>query len=89
MNPYDHPGGEPNFTLAVEKANSKWSRSSVKFVTAGPALHDEGRIARGEYFQPLRASNVPLAIILHGLKVAVAELADSSSNSYLTFLTEV
>jgi hypothetical protein len=67
MNPYDYPGGEPNFTLAVEKANSKWSRSSVKFATAGPALHDEDQIARGEYFQPLRASNVPLAIILHGL----------------------
>jgi hypothetical protein len=67
MNPYDYPGGEPNFTLAVEKANSKWSRSSVKFVTAGPALHDEGRIARGEYYQPLRVSNAPLAIILHGL----------------------
>ena len=67
MNPYDYPGGEPNFTLGVEKSNWKWSRSSVKFVTAGPALHDEGRIARGEYSQPLRASNAPLAIILHGL----------------------
>jgi hypothetical protein len=67
MNPYDYPGGEPNFALAIEKANSKWSRSSVKFVTAGPALHDESRIARGEYFQPLRASNASLAIILHGL----------------------
>jgi len=89
MNPYDYPGGDSNFNLAVEKANSKWSRSSVKFVTAGPALYDDGRIAQGEYFQPLRASNVPLAIILHGLKVAVAELADSSSNSYLTFMTKV
>jgi hypothetical protein len=67
MNPYDYPGGEPNFTVAVEKANSNWSRSSVKFVTAGPALHDESRIARGEYFQPLRASNASLAIIMHGL----------------------
>jgi len=66
MNPYEYPRGEPNFTLGVEKANSKWSRRSVKFVTAGPAFHDEGRIARGEYFQPLRANNVPLAIILHG-----------------------
>jgi cephalosporin-C deacetylase-like acetyl esterase len=67
MNPYEYPGGEPNFTLGVEKANSKWSRRSVEFVTAGPASHDEGRIARGEYFQPLRANNIPLAIILHGL----------------------
>ena len=67
MNPYVYPGAELNFTLGVEKANSKWSRRSVEFVTAGPASHDEGRIARGEYFQPLRANNIPLAIILHGL----------------------
>ncbi len=67
MNPYEYPGGETKFTLGVEKANSKWSRRSVEFVTAGPASHDEGRIARGEYFQPLRANNIPLAIILHGL----------------------
>jgi len=67
MNPYDYLRGEPNFNLGVEKANSKWWRSSVKFVTAGPASHAEGRIARGEYFQPLRANNIPLAIILHGL----------------------
>jgi len=53
--------------VVQEKANSKWSRSSIKFVTAAPATHDESRLVRGEYFRPLRASSVPLAIILHGL----------------------
>ena len=67
MNPYDYFRSEPSFRLGVEKTNSKWSRRSVDFVTAGPASRDEGRIARGEYFQPLRANNIPLAIILHGL----------------------
>ena len=67
MNPYEYPGDELKFTLGMEKTNSKWSRRSVEFATAGPASHDEGRIARGEYFQPLRANNIPLVIILHGL----------------------
>jgi len=67
MNPYEYPGGEPNFTLGAEKVNSKWSRRSVEFVTAGPASHDEGRIARGEYFRPLLPNNIPLVTILHGL----------------------
>lgn len=67
MNPYDYPRGEPRFNLGVERANSKWSRRSVEFATAGPASYEEGQIARGEYFRPLRADNIPLAIILHGL----------------------
>ncbi len=67
MNPYDYPRGEPDFTLGVEKANSKWSRRSVTFSTGYPTLYEESRITRGEYFRPLQADNIPLAIILHGL----------------------
>jgi hypothetical protein len=67
MNPYDYPRGGPDVTLALEKANSRWSRSSLKFVTAAPAASDESRIVKAEYFRPLRAGNCPLAIIVHGL----------------------
>jgi len=67
MNPYDYPRGQPDVTLAPGKANSKWSRSSIEFVTAAPSAHDESRFVRGEYFRPLQASSAPLAIILHGL----------------------
>ena len=67
MNPYDYRRSEADFTVGVEKANSRWSRSSVKFVTAAPAAHDESRIVKGEYLRPLRVNNAPLAIILHGL----------------------
>jgi pimeloyl-ACP methyl ester carboxylesterase len=67
MNPYDYSRGGPDVTLALRKANSKWSRSSVKFASAAPAARDESSIVEGEYFRPLRASNAPLAIILHGL----------------------
>jgi esterase/lipase len=67
MNPYDYTRGEPYFAIRLEEANPKWSRSSVQFITAGPVTHNEGRVVRGEYFQPLRANNAPLAIILHGV----------------------
>lgn len=67
MNPYDCPGGKPNFALGVEKANSRWSRYSVEFSTAYPTPSKESRVARGEYFRPLQGNDVPLAIILHDL----------------------
>jgi len=67
MNPYGYTRSEPGLTLSLEEVQKKWSRSSIQFVTAGPITHKEGRTARGEYFQPLRTNNAPLAIILHGL----------------------
>ena len=67
MDPYEYSGGEPDFTLGVEKANSKWSRRSVEFSTGCPTLHWESRTARGEYFRPLKADRLALGIILHGL----------------------
>jgi len=67
VNPYQYSRSELSFTLGEEKANSKWSRRSVEFSTPYPTLSEESQIARGEYFRPLQANSIPLAIILHGL----------------------
>jgi len=67
MSPFDYSRGKPDFIVEMEKANPKWSRSSVTFVTADPAAHNESRIVKGEYYRPTQARKVPLAIIVHGL----------------------
>ena len=60
MNPYDYSRGGPDVTLALQKANSKWSRSSVRFASAAPAARDEGSIVEGEYFRDRCERAMPL-----------------------------
>ena len=67
MNPYQYSRSEPNFNLRAEKTDSNWSRYSVEFSTAYPTPPKESRIARGEYFRPIRGNNLPLVILIHGL----------------------
>jgi cephalosporin-C deacetylase-like acetyl esterase len=67
VNPYQYSRGEPSFNLRIERTNSDWSRYAVEFSTPYPTPSEEGRIVRGEYFRPLRASNVPVVVLIHGL----------------------
>ena len=67
MNPYQYPRSELSFNLRAKETKSDWSRYSAEFSTAYPTPPEESRIARGEYFRPLRVNNVPLVILIHGL----------------------
>jgi len=40
---------------------------SIKSILPHPTPSEESRIARGEYFRPLRPTNVPVVILIHGL----------------------
>ena len=67
MNPYQYAWSEAGFNLRTKETKSEWSRYSVEFPTAYPTPPEESRIALGEYFRPLRATNAPLVILIHGL----------------------
>lgn len=45
---------------------SSWSRYAVKFRVARPTRYRENNVAYGEYYQPRKGTNWPLAILVHG-----------------------
>lgn len=67
MNPYIYHSGEPTFNLRLKKVTGKWSSHLVDFPSAFHNGHWASSIVRGEYFQPVRSSRVPLVILLHGM----------------------
>src|SRR4030042_714841 len=66
MNPYHYPDFEPDFELLLNQTTRGWLRYDVKFPVAKPTKYKENNIAYGEYYQPRRGTNWPLAILVHG-----------------------
>jgi esterase/lipase len=66
MNPYNYPDFEPDFDLQLNQTTSSWLHYAVKFPVARPTRYEENNIAYGEYYQPRRGTNWPLAILVHG-----------------------
>ena len=67
MNPFSYPSVEPRFNLRLKNTNDKWLHYDVDFPIAKPTNHKEHNTAFGEYYQPSRGDNWPLAILVHGL----------------------
>jgi predicted esterase len=66
MNPYSYPAVKPDFDLQLRETTSKWSHYTVKFPVARPTRYKENNVAFGDYYQPRRGTNWPLAILVHG-----------------------
>jgi dienelactone hydrolase len=66
MNPYNYPDFESDFDLQLNHVAGRWQRYSVKFQVARPTGYKENNVAYGEYYQPRKGSNWPLAILVHG-----------------------
>lgn len=66
MNPYNYPNIKPDFDLQLNQTTSGWLRYAVKFPVSKPTRYEENNIAYGEYYQPRRGTNWPLAILVHG-----------------------
>ena len=65
MNPYKYKKQKINATVTLKNKNSRGLRYEVSFPTAF-RIYDQPCDIRGEYFVPRKASNVPLAIVVHG-----------------------
>lgn len=66
MNPYNYPHLEPAFDMQLNQTTRGWSRYVVKFPICKPTRYKENNTAYGEYYQPRRGANWPLAILVHG-----------------------
>jgi dienelactone hydrolase len=66
MNPYNYPYLEPDFDVKLTHETGSWLRYTVKFQVARPTRYKENNVAYGEYYQPRKGSNWPLAILVHG-----------------------
>jgi len=67
MNPYNYSKDEPHFNLQLKETTNRWLRYAVDFPTAHPTRYEEHATALGEYYQPRKAGNGPLAILVHGM----------------------
>jgi len=67
MNPYSYSKDEPHFNLQLKETTRRWLRYAVDFPTAHPTRYKEHATALGEYYQPRKADNAPLAILVHGV----------------------
>jgi cephalosporin-C deacetylase-like acetyl esterase len=67
MNPYSYPKAELQPNLQLKKTTRHWSHYLVDFPTAHPTPYEKNNTVLGEYFQPRRVDNAPLAILLHGV----------------------
>ncbi len=67
MNPYSYASVEPRFSLHLKETTDNCLHYTVGFLSAYPAQRQEHRTVLGEYFQPRKADNAPLVILLHGM----------------------
>ena len=66
INPFLYPPKQPDFTLRPVKENKHWRRYNVEFPVIATGYFPGGKIARGEYYQPLTKEKAPLAMLIHG-----------------------
>jgi dienelactone hydrolase len=94
MNPYNYPNSKPAFNLELNETTRGWLRYAVRFPIAKPTRYEENNIAYGEYYQPRRGSNWPLAILVHGwgdrsvlpCKLLAKDLAKNGVASFILYL---
>jgi dienelactone hydrolase len=94
MNPYNYPNSKPDFALELNETTRGWLRYAVKFPIAKPTRYEENNVAYGEYYQPRRGSNWPLAILVHGwgdrsvlpCKLLAKDLAKKGVASFILYL---
>jgi esterase/lipase len=66
INPFIYKNNPQGFKLKPVKTNKIWRRYTVEFPVASLELYPGGEIARGEYYEPLQATNSHLVILTHG-----------------------
>jgi cephalosporin-C deacetylase-like acetyl esterase len=66
MGPYSYSSDEPRFNMYLKETTSGWLRYRVDFPSAHPTCYEENNTVWGEYFQPRKRDNAPLAILVHG-----------------------
>ncbi len=66
MNPYSYERVEPELSLKLLRANSRWSQYAVEFPSGHPLGYEVSDVAYGEYFQPAGVGRAPLVILVHG-----------------------
>jgi len=66
INPFLYTAGPVDFNLQLNKQNNYWRHYRVDFPVAATNYFPGGKIARGEYFEPIGIKNVPLVIMIHG-----------------------
>jgi predicted esterase len=94
MIPYNYPHVEPDFDLQLNQTARGWLRYTVKFSVAKPTGYKENNVAYGEYYQPRRGANWPLAILVHGwgdrsllpCRMLARDLARKGIASFILFL---
>ena len=66
INPFSYTAGPADFNLRLVKQNKHWRHYLVDFPVVSANHYPGAETALGEYFEPTRENNVPLAILLHG-----------------------
>ena len=66
INPFSYTAGPADFNLRLVKQNKHWRHYLVDFPVVSANHYPGAETALGEYFEPTRKNNVPLAILIHG-----------------------
>jgi predicted esterase len=66
INPFLYASKQPDFDLRLVKQNKHWRRYQVSFPVIATGYFPGGKIARGEYYEPVTKEKAPLAILIHG-----------------------
>ncbi len=66
INPFSYTAGPADFNLRLVKQNKQWRHYLVDFPVVSANHYPGTETALGEYFEPTRKNNVPLAILIHG-----------------------
>ena len=66
INPFRYTAGSADFTLQLIRQNKYRRHYLVDFPVVSLSHFPGGDIARGEYFEPVGKTSVPLVIMIHG-----------------------
>ncbi|MGD9116034.1 MAG: alpha/beta fold hydrolase [Dehalococcoidia bacterium] len=67
MNPYEYPRDDFKPNLQLRQTTRRWRRYLVDFPAARPTPHEKNNTVLGDYYQPQKAANAPLVVLLHGV----------------------
>ncbi len=84
----------PDYTVRLIETTRGWQRYLVSFPTAHPTPYEQTNRVWGEYFMPRNGSDLPLAILVHGLgdrsvfpfKLLARELARQRMAAFIIYL---
>ena len=94
INPFRYTAGPAVFNLRLVKQNKHWRHYLVDFPVVSSSRFPGGDIARGEYYEPVGKSSVPLVIMIHGwgdnsvipLKWMIPELIKRGTACFVLYL---